>query len=170
MTNAKIFLCVALLAALPLRADEETKRAKIGELLESINARATIDQALKLVSESLRQGASQAAAQAAAGADSSKLTEEILTAAMDVAKRQLNWDDLKPEIIRHYAETFDEAEIDGLLAFYKSPVGKTYVAKLPELMKRSSELGLQRVQASLPEIMQVVKEKIEAYKKAHPKQ
>lgn len=41
---------------------------------------------------------------------------------------------------RAYAETFSEAELQGLLTFYQSPVGRAYVGKLPDLSGRTAVL------------------------------
>ncbi|TRO65147.1 DUF2059 domain-containing protein [Christiangramia sabulilitoris] len=40
-----------------------------------------------------------------------------------------------------YTESFTEAEIDKILAFYATPVGKKMVAITPELTKKGMEIG-----------------------------
>ncbi|APG59237.1 DUF2059 domain-containing protein [Christiangramia salexigens] len=40
-----------------------------------------------------------------------------------------------------YTENYTETEIDKILAFYDTPVGKKIVATTPDLMKKGMELG-----------------------------
>ena len=47
----------------------------------------------------------------------------------------LNWDTLLPIYIRTYRASFTQAEIDGVIKFYKSPAGKSYVKKMPVVMQ-----------------------------------
>lgn len=42
-----------------------------------------------------------------------------------------------------YMESFTEEELDDILEFYNTPVGKKMVATTPELMKKGMEIGQQ---------------------------
>jgi hypothetical protein len=42
-----------------------------------------------------------------------------------------------------YAETFSREELQGLLAFYESPLGQRMVAAQPQILARSMEIGRQ---------------------------
>lgn len=49
--------------------------------------------------------------------------------------------ELYTQIAEIYMESFTEAEIDQILAFYETPVGKKMVATLPEITQKGMELG-----------------------------
>lgn len=60
------------------------------------------------------------------------------------------WNDfmneVKPEtivdlVVPVYDRNFTDAEIDGMLAFYSSPVGQKMLAKLPVVLQESMEAG-----------------------------
>jgi hypothetical protein len=59
-----------------------------------------------------------------------------------IVQEEFSWDKLKPTYIAIYQETFDQEEIDGLVAFYKSPVGTSMVNKMPVVMQKSM-VGMQ---------------------------
>ena len=40
---------------------------------------------------------------------------------------------VRPIFVKIYADNFDEAELTGLIAFYKSPVGQTWIQKQPAI-------------------------------------
>jgi uncharacterized protein len=53
---------------------------------------------------------------------------------------------IKPEefidlIVPIYAENFDDADLDGLIQFYRSPVGKRLVEKQPAILQQSMAAG-----------------------------
>ncbi|MDT0644280.1 DUF2059 domain-containing protein [Zunongwangia sp. F363] len=52
-------------------------------------------------------------------------------------------DDLYTQIAQVYVENFTEEEIDEILAFYDTPVGKKMVETTPELTKKGMEIGQQ---------------------------
>jgi uncharacterized protein len=58
------------------------------------------------------------------------------------------------EFARVYAETFTEAELRGLLAFYRSPLGRRLVAEQPEIMLRGEEIGERIAEANMDDLME----------------
>jgi hypothetical protein len=50
-------------------------------------------------------------------------------------------DDMVNEMVPAYAETYTLDEIRQLTAFYASPLGQKMLAKMPQLMARSMEIG-----------------------------
>jgi hypothetical protein len=60
-------------------------------------------------------------------------------------QEELSWDKLKPIYLQVYSEAFTQEEIDGLIAFYDSPAGKAYVAKMPVVMQKTMVLMQQRI-------------------------
>lgn len=56
----------------------------------------------------------------------------------------MNWDNVKQDYISVYVDTFTEQELKGIIGFYKSPAGKAFVKKSPEMMKRSMDISQKR--------------------------
>lgn len=68
-------------------------------------------------------GLRQSLGQSKITSEQQKVVEEMgvqLTAAIN---DELSWDKLEPVIVDIYAKSFSQDEIDGLLAFYSSPLG-----------------------------------------------
>ena len=76
----------------------------------------------------------------------------------DFLSKYMNWESLKPDLIKVYTEEFTEAELGELNKFYQSPIGKKTVQKLPALMNKGSQIGAQRVQEHMPELQAAVAE------------
>ncbi|SEP60484.1 DUF2059 domain-containing protein [Flavobacterium urocaniciphilum] len=56
-------------------------------------------------------------------------------------KKEIKPDDLVNLVVPIYDKHFTESEIDDLIKFYNTPVGKKMISKLPEIMQESMEVG-----------------------------
>lgn len=71
-----------------------------------------------------------------------------------------SWKVLEPEFAKLYASNFSDSELDGILAFYRSPVGQAMIAKTPALMSAASAISMQHVQALEPQLRQMMTDEI----------
>ena len=65
---------------------------------------------------------------------------------------------LKPKIAGIYRETFSQEELDGLIAFYESPVGRAYIAKMPVAMAKTMAMSQQQMQSLMPRLKAIADE------------
>lgn len=153
---AAAFVSGALIlsCAVQVRADDVSKTAKIEELMQA----AQYDRMLKSMLDQMKSmQASQLAQMNTPGMDPERL-EAIQSKTMALIAERLSFDKLKPIYIKVYAETFTEEEIDGVLAFYKSPAGKALLEKMPQLMARTMPM-IQQLMADLkPDLEKIVSE------------
>lgn len=59
------------------------------------------------------------------------------------AQKYLTWEAIGPKLAEMYTDTFTEAELKEMTAFYKSPVGRKALASMPALVRRGGEIGSQ---------------------------
>ena len=62
-------------------------------------------------------------------------------ALVNIVKTEINWKVLQPRITQIYAEEFTEDELEDLVDFFKSKLGRTYLAKLPRVMARTQQVN-----------------------------
>ena len=72
--------------------------------------------------------------------------------------KYLRWEDLKPQFVELYAGTYTEAEIRGLIQFYRTPLGQKVIASEPTLMAKATQIGQQQVQEHMAELVQMLME------------
>jgi uncharacterized protein len=70
------------------------------------------------------------------------------------------------KIVALYAETFTQQELEDLTAFYRSPLGQKALSRVPELMKRGAEIGLEAAKANQPELERMLEEKRKEFEAA----
>lgn len=73
-------------------------------------------------------------------------------------KEDLDWSVLEPTYIKLYEDSFSQPEINGLIAFYKTPVGHAVVQKLPLVMQGVMSMTQQRMARLVPQIQQMAAE------------
>lgn len=56
-------------------------------------------------------------------------------------RKYMTWDAMRPELVRLYADTYTEAELKQLAAFYKTPLGQKTLTKTPELLQKTAMIG-----------------------------
>jgi hypothetical protein len=77
--------------------------------------------------------------------DRQKVMDNYSSRSTKIMSDFLTYSHMKPFYLKVYGETFTQEEIDGLIAFYKTPPGKALLTKTPELTKK--------IFASMPELL-----------------
>jgi hypothetical protein len=72
---------------------------------------------------------------------------ELRAAYKEWYTKDLDQTKLREEVTKLYAQTFTVAELKELNAFYVSPIGQKTVKAMPEIMQKSSMLGMQEAQS-----------------------
>lgn len=73
-------------------------------------------------------------------------------------KKELQWSKLKEPYIDLYMSLFNEKEITAMTQFYQSPEGHSILEKMPELMKKSSEISMKMMVDLMPKIENILKQ------------
>ncbi|HZN53868.1 MAG TPA: DUF2059 domain-containing protein [Candidatus Polarisedimenticolaceae bacterium] len=75
------------------------------------------------------------------------------------AEKFMTWETIGPKLVDLYAETFTEAELRELTAFYRTPVGRKALAAMPDLARRGAEIGTQVARDHQKELEEMVQER-----------
>ncbi|MDD3605464.1 MAG: DUF2059 domain-containing protein, partial [Kiritimatiellae bacterium] len=71
---------------------------------------------------------------------------------MDLIAGEMSWDKIKTDYIGIYAETFTADELKGIIDFYKTPVGRKFIEKQPEIMEKSMRVTQKQMMTLMPKI------------------
>jgi hypothetical protein len=88
------------------------------------------------------------------GAPESKraMLESYQAKANATLDRAVGWEQIKPDMIELYTNNFDEQEMQDLLAFYQSPLGRKVLEKMPMLTAQSAQLTQRKLEAAVPQV------------------
>ena len=56
---------------------------------------------------------------------------------MAILKEMFEWNKLEPMYLRVYQKSFTQQEVDGMIAFYKTPAGQAVISKMPVVMQNT---------------------------------
>ena len=76
----------------------------------------------------------------------------------DLILEEFSWENVKDDFEKLYAETFTEEELKGLLSFYRSPAGKAYVKKAPELGEKTILISQNIAQRIMPKLLVAIQD------------
>ena len=147
-------------------AEEARNRALAEELLDAMEMQKTIEKSFEMVKQMIPAQMKQMGVSENASSDKA---QEATQETMDLIMKEMSWDKLKDDYISIYAETFTEEELEGLVAFYKSPIGRKFIEKQPELMKRAMEVSQRQMMDIMPKVRKLVEE-MKEQEAAQPKE
>jgi len=78
----------------------------------------------------------------------------------DLIFAEMSFENIKSEYVAVLAEVFTAAELQGLLAFYRSPVGRSWAEKQPEVDMRLMQITQSKMAKLMPRIMEEMGKKM----------
>jgi hypothetical protein len=91
--------------------------------------------------------------------------QKFETRVFDLLGERFTWERMKPAFVGLYDETFTLEELQGIVAFYKSPTGQVLLMKMPSIVTRSTQIGQAQIRDVVPELERMTKEFTEDLKK-----
>ena len=153
-------LFVVLSCAVGRAADPAApaSEASAKELLEVSHARQLLDNMLAQVGGMMKTQMQQATAgKTITPADQANM-DKGQAKGMEVLKSELSWDKLEPMYVQVYTQSFTQSEVEGIVAFYKTPAGQALVNKMPAVMQNTSTIMQQRMAGLMPKMMAAMQE------------
>ncbi|CAF3390367.1 unnamed protein product [Rotaria sp. Silwood2] len=74
--------------------------------------------------------------------------------------KYFSFQSLRPDIIEIYQDLFTLSDINGLIKFYSSPLGKKLLEKEPQAEIRLTELIQKRIQDNMPQLISLVQQRV----------
>lgn len=133
-------------------ADEASRKVKTRELFVLMHLDQTMAQTMEMVMKQVGQMTQSMPGMDRLTPEQSKLMEEFQKQVETMITSEMGWKAIEPDFVDLYARNFTEEEIDGILAFYKSPVGQALVNKTPELTTQAGQITQARMVKLQPKI------------------
>jgi len=138
----------------------------INQLLQLTKVDKQMDSVFTQMEGAMKASLQQATKGKPLSADEQAVLDRRQAKMAGIMKEELSWDKMKDLYVQAYRETFSQEEIDGLIAFYQTPVGQSLVSKQPELTKRTMTILQQRMAPMMQRIQKMSEETALELKKA----
>jgi hypothetical protein len=136
MTIRHSLLLAGLLLAAPAFAnDAPASDESIREMLAVTDAHKLIDTVRGQVDAMMKDTMQQALHGKAVPADQQVILDRMRTKMAAVVDEVLDWNALQSMYIRVYRASLTQDELDGILAFYRTPAGQAMINKMPAVMQ-----------------------------------
>jgi len=133
------YLVIALLLNLSavFAADTQSSEESIRELLKVTKVRALLDQMIPQIEGMMKNAVDQALHGQVMTEEQQKIINSMMEKTQNLMKEELDWSKLEPMYTSIYSESFNQEEIDGMLAFYATPSGQAVIDKMPVVMQKT---------------------------------
>ena len=142
--------------------------ASIKQLLELAQARKLVDSVMAQMDNLMQQTIAQATQGQKIPAKVQKDIDQQRAEMVAMMKELLDWTKLEPMYVRIYQKTFSQQEIDGMIAFYKTPAGQAVLSKMPAAMQNTID-EMQQLMGPVMQKMQKMQQDVVAGMKAESK-
>lgn len=132
---------------------EQPTEQSVKEFLDVSKGKETFQQIEKQLDNMLENFNREADSGKTADLQKQKAVEKFKARVLSIRNETMDWDKLVSMFIGIYQESLSQEEIDGLIQFYRSPVGQTYLTKMPQIMLKTN----QQIQVTLLPMMDKIK-------------
>lgn len=158
MINRILLLLPALV--LSSQAFAQPSEDAVRRTLQLTKAESMIDTVFTAVEANMRQSLNAMFEGRSLSLAEQRALEQMPAKLMVVFRSEFNWARMEPEYIKIYQETFTAEEVEGLNAFYATPLGQAVIVKMPLVLQRSMALGQSRAMEAMPKVRAAVNEAI----------
>jgi uncharacterized protein len=131
-------------------------QASVETLLEVTKVESMMDSMYGGMEQMMPQGMKESLQGKPVSAEQQRVLDSVPAKFMTVMRQEFNWGKMKPLYVQMYRETFEQEEVDGLLAFYKSTAGQAFVTKMPLVMQKSMVIAQTQMQSLMPKMKEAI--------------
>jgi len=150
-----IVAIIALLSSLSAQAAPPSD-ASIEALMQVTRVESTMDSMYAGMEQAMRQIMAQSLKDKKLTAQQQRALDLVPAKFVGVMREEMSWQKMKPMYLQIYRETFDQADVDGMLAFYTSPAGQALIRKMPLVIQKSMALSQSLMQSVLPKMQAAI--------------
>ena len=162
----KLLLASVMVVFVSQAAAAPASPESVEALLTATKAESMIESVYASMEQFMRTSMQQAAGGKTLTPEQQQVIDSLPAKFLALMRSEFTWDKLKPQYVQLYRETFDQEEIDGLAAFYRSTAGQAFINKMPIVMQKSMAISQSQMQALFPKIKSAVDQAISEAKLA----
>jgi uncharacterized protein len=161
-------LCALILLAPVTAVATPPTEASLHELLTVVELHRLLDGLWGQLETMNRAAADQMRAADSLTPEQRRIVDDMQARSLGLVREELSWEVFEPMMIDIYGRTFSQAEVDGMLAFYRSDVGKAVIAKMPLAMQNAMQAVQSHVGPLREKLRQLQREAAEQLKASGP--
>jgi hypothetical protein len=144
--------------------------ASVRELLLAMESKSLLDGMWNQLDTMTKTSVQRMLGGAPPTAEQRQIIGDLEARTLALFNAEVTWDALEPVFVDAYVHTFTQHEIDGMLAFYRSDVGRAVVTKMPGVVQSTMQAVQGRMaglQVKLQQLQRDTYEKLQATQRPH---
>jgi len=133
----RILIALALLCPAIYAADAPPSDASLNQLLEITHAHKVLDATIAQMDTMMKNMFQQVTAGQPASPQLEKIFEKGQAEVVSMCKEELTWEKMEPMYLRIYRKSLSQSDVDGMIAFYKTPAGQAVINKMPLILQNT---------------------------------
>ena len=159
----KVLMAAVLLSLLPLSAPAAAPtEASLEQLMEVTRVREFMASMQAPIEQNIRASAALALKGKSLTAAQQQELEGALQKIATIVRSEISYEKLKPTYLKIYRESLDQAEVDGMIAFYQTPAGQAVILKMPVITQKSMGAVQEMLGSLMPRLEAALKETAES--------
>jgi hypothetical protein len=132
--------------------DGGASEKSVRELMDLTGSRSMIDAMIGQMDAAMKSGMQQALAGKPVTQEEQRIIDDMQKQMVAILQEALSWEAMQPMLVTVYSSSFTQAEVDGMVSFYRSPAGRAVIAKMPLVIQRSSTLAQEQMKPIIPKL------------------
>jgi hypothetical protein len=157
MDMRALIIAAALLSASAAQA-VPASRQSVEALLTVTKTQALMEGVYAGMEQMMRESIRQSVEGMPLSAEQQRMLDAVPGKFVGVMRDEMSWERMKPQYVELYTSTFEQDEIDGMLAFYATPAGRAVIDKMPLVMQKSLALSQAMLRSVVPRMKSAVDE------------
>jgi uncharacterized protein len=149
---ALALLLIGATRAAPAAADGRPTTDSVKQLLEALGSKSMLSTMEGQLDSMMKRSVEQALNGKTLTPQQQAVMDDMRHRVIDLISSQMTWETVEPTFISVYQDNFTQKEVDGMLVFYRSDVGKSVVKKLPQAMLTSMQVMQTKMASLAPQI------------------
>jgi hypothetical protein len=150
-------------------ADQQATKEQLAKLFEAMRLRDQLASVTKMMPTIMQQAMEEQLKQVAKDhPEVTSMTDEQKQAAQAIVKNYMEKvigvyspDDMIADMASVYKKNLTRSDVDGIIAFYQSPVGQHMLDRMPAMMKDSMNLVMEHLQERIKPVLDVFTSQME---------
>jgi len=135
--SIRILLVLALLCPVLYAADTPPSDASLKQLLEVAQGHKALDAVMTNMDGMMNNVFQQVTAGQKVTREMQGIFDKARTEIGAMCKEELTWEKMEPIYLRIYRKSLSQSEVDGMIAFYKTPAGQAVINKVPVIVQNT---------------------------------
>ena len=165
----KYLVLLSISCATALAAEAPASAESIREVLQITQARSLLDKMWPQIDAMMTSAMQQGLKGKDFSLEQRQALGQMQTKMVNAMREELSWEKLEPMYIEIYQKSFTQEELDGVLAFYKSPAGAALIKKMPIVVQETMLAMQRRVGPMMERMQKSVQESVEQLKERSAK-